>query len=62
MSILGYSSSYFLPEYWAASPLYGEKIIPLIDYILSTDYTETDKLATAFYNLEISIRTQLIFL
>ena len=52
MSILGYSSSYFLPEYWAASPLYGEKIIPLIDYILSTDYTETDKLATAFYNLE----------
>ena len=52
MSILGYSSSYFLPEYWAATPLYGEKIIPLIDYILSTDYAETDKLATAFYNLE----------
>ena len=52
MSILGYSSSYFLPEYWSNTPLYGEKIIPLIDYILSADYTEADKLATAFYNLE----------
>lgn len=52
MSILEYSSSYFLPEYWAKSPLYGEKIIPLIDYILSADYTEADKLANAFYNLQ----------
>ena len=52
MSILGYSSSYFLPEYWSNTPLYGEKIIPLIDYILSADYTESDKLANAFYNLE----------
>ena len=52
MSILGYSSSYFLPEYWAKTPLYGEKIIPLLDYILSADYTEADKLANAFYNLQ----------
>ena len=51
MSILGYSSSYFLPEYWANTPLYGEKIIPLIDYILSNDFTESDKLAGAFYDL-----------
>lgn len=49
MSILGYSASYFLPEYWASTPFYGEKIIPLIDYILSTDFEQADKLATAFY-------------
>lgn len=52
MSILGYSASYFLPEYWAGTPLYGEKLIPLIDYILSTDYAHSDKLASAFYNIE----------
>ena len=51
MSILGYSSSYFLPEYWAGTPLYGEKIIPLLDYILSTDFVDSDKLAGAFYNI-----------
>ena len=51
MSILGYSSSYFLPEYWANTPLYGEKIVPLIDYILSTDFPESEKMATAFYNI-----------
>ena len=49
MSILGYSASYFLPEYWASTPFYGEKIIPLIDYILSTDFEQAEKLATAFY-------------
>jgi len=52
MSILGYSSSYFLPQYWANTPLYGEKLIPLLDYILSTDYEHTEELATAFYNIE----------
>lgn len=52
MSILGYSASYFLPQYWANTPLYGEKLIPLLDYILSTDYVHTEQLATAFYNIE----------
>ena len=52
MSILGYSASYFLPEYWSETPLYGEKIIPLLDYILSTDFTQADKLANAFYTME----------
>lgn len=51
MSILGYSTAYFLPKYWVNTPLYGEKIIPLLDYVLSTDYQHTDKLATAFYNI-----------
>ena len=52
MSILGYSAAYFLPQYWVNTPLYGEKLIPLLDYILSTDYVHTDKLATAFYDIE----------
>ena len=52
MSILGYSASYFLPEYWSNTPLYGEKILPLIDYILSTDFVQADKLANAFYIIE----------
>lgn len=52
MSILGYSSAYFLPQYWVNTPLYGEKIIPLLDYILSTDYAYTERLATAFYSIE----------
>ena len=51
MSILGYSTAYFLPQYWVNTPLYGEKIIPLLDYILSTDYTHTELLATAFYSV-----------
>ena len=52
MSILGYSSSYFLPEYWANTPLYGEKLLPLIDYILSNDYEYSESLAQAFYDIE----------
>lgn len=52
MSILGYSAAYFLPQYWVNTPLYGEKILPLLDYVLSTDYEKTELLATAFYNIE----------
>ena len=56
MSILGYSASYFLPQYWVNTPLYGEKIIPLLDYVLSTDYEKTELLASAFYNIESKYR------
>ena len=52
MSILGYSAAYFLPEYWSNTPLYGEKIIPLLDYVLSTDFAQADKLANAFYMMQ----------
>ena len=52
MSILGYSASYFLPQYWSGTPLYGEKIIPLLDYVLSSDYQHADRLALAFYDIE----------
>lgn len=52
MSILGYSSAYFLSQYEANTPLYGEKLIPLLDYVLSTDYSNTEMLATAFYAIQ----------
>jgi hypothetical protein len=52
LSILGYSAAYFLPQYWVNTPLYGEKLIPLLDYVLSTDYEKTELLASAFYNIE----------
>ena len=52
MSLLGYSSSYFLPEYWSNTPFYGEKLIPLLDYMLSTEYEESEKLAQAYYNIQ----------
>lgn len=58
MSILGYSSSYFLPQYWADTPLYGEKIIPLLDYMLSMEYENSDNLAQAFYNIENKYKNQ----
>lgn len=56
MSILGYSAAYFLPQYWSETLFYGEKIIPLLDYILSSDYQHTDKLASAFYDIENKYR------
>lgn len=52
MSILGFSSSYFLSQYETNTPLYGEKLVPLLDYVLSTDYANTEMLATAFYAIE----------
>ena len=52
MSILGYSSAYFLSQYEANTPLYGEKIVPLLDYVLSTDYANTELLATSFYAIQ----------
>lgn len=52
MSILGYSAAYFLPEYWSNTPFYGEKLIPLLDYVLSTDFDQSEKLADAFYMME----------
>ena len=58
MSILGYSTSYFLPEYWANTPLYGEKIIPLLDYMLSMEYEDASSLAQAFYTIENKYKNQ----
>jgi hypothetical protein len=45
------SVSYFLSSYWRNVPLYAEKIIPLLDTCLSNNYTFSDKVANAFYEL-----------
>lgn len=49
--MLDYSTSYFLSKYWSEVPLYAEKIVPLLDYILSNNFAENDKMAGAFYEL-----------
>lgn len=49
--MLDYSISYFLPEQWAQEPLYAEKLIPLIDYLLSNNFVNSDQMASAFYEL-----------
>jgi len=49
--MLGHSASYYLSDYWSNTPLYQEKIIPLVDYILSNDNINKDKLAQAFFTL-----------
>lgn len=49
--MLGHSVSYYLPKYWAQTPLYAEKIIPLLDHLLSVDSPYADKLALAYYDI-----------
>ena len=49
--MLGHSVSYYLPREWAKTPLYAEKIIPLLDHMLSVDPPYADKLAYAYYDI-----------
>ena len=49
--MLGYSTSYFLGKEWRDTPLYAQKIIPLLDYLLSNNFVYNDKLSGAFYEL-----------
>lgn len=49
--MLGHSVSYYLPAYWATTPLYAEKIIPLLDHLLSVNSPNADKLALAYYDI-----------
>lgn len=49
--MLGHSVSYYLPREWAKTPLYAEKIIPLLDHMLSVDSPYADKLAHAYYDI-----------
>lgn len=51
MSILDYSTSYFLGREWSNTPLYAQKIVPLLDYILSNNFVYSNKLSGAFYEL-----------
>jgi len=49
--MLDNSVSYFLSNYWRNTPLYAEKIIPLLDTCLSSNFVLSDKVADAFYEL-----------
>ena len=49
--MLGKSVSYFLSQQWSNTPLYAEKIIPLLDTCLSSNFVLSDKVADAFYEL-----------
>lgn len=49
--MLDRSVSYFLSNYWRNQPLYAEKIIPLLDTCLSSNFVLSDKVANAFYEL-----------
>lgn len=49
--MLGHSVSYYLPQTWSQTPLYAEKIIPLLDHMLSVGSPEADKLALAYYDI-----------
>ena len=49
--MLGHSVSYYLPKYWAQTPLYAEKLIPLLDHMLSVESPYADKLALAYFDI-----------
>lgn len=49
--MLGHSVSYYLPKYWAQTPLYSEKLIPLLDHLLSVESPYADKLALAYFDI-----------
>lgn len=49
--MLDRSVSYFLSDYWRNTPLYAEKLIPLLDTCLSSNFVLSDKVANAFYEL-----------
>jgi len=49
--MLDSSVSYFLSNYWRNAPLYAEKIIPLLDTCLSSNYALSDKVSNAFFEL-----------
>ena len=49
--MLGHSVSYYLPSYWATTPLYSEKIIPLLDTYLSVGSPRAEKLALAYFDI-----------
>jgi len=49
--VLGHSVSYFLSQYWRNTPLYAEKLIPLLDTCLSNNFVYSDKVSGAFYEL-----------
>ena len=49
--MLGHSVTYYLPSFWATTPFYCEKLVPLLDTYLSVGSPHANKLALAYYDL-----------
>ena len=49
--MLGHSVTYYLPSFWATTPFYSEKLVPLLDTYLSVGSPHANKLALAYYDL-----------
>ena len=49
--MLGHSVAYYFPEFWATTPLYAEKIIPLLDHMLSVSSPQANRLALLYFDV-----------
>lgn len=49
--MLEHSVQYYLPHFWATTPLYSEKLIPLLDTMLTVNSSVADKLALAYFDI-----------
>ena len=49
--MLGHSVTYYLPSFWATTPFYSEKLVPLLDTYLSVSSPHANKLALAYYDI-----------
>ena len=49
--MLGRSVTDYLPSFWATTPFYSEKLVPLLDTYLSVSSPHANKLALAYYDI-----------
>lgn len=49
--MLGYSIAQYLSRFQIGTPLWGEKLIPLMDYVLSNNYANKKQLSEAYYQI-----------
>lgn len=49
--MLKHSVTYYLPSFWATTPFYSEKLVPLLDTFLSVGNPNAKKLALAYYDI-----------
>ena len=49
--MLGYSVAQYLSRFQISSPLWGQKLIPLLDYTFSNNYVDNSELSSAFYQI-----------
>lgn len=49
--MLGYSVAQYLSRFQISTPLWGEKLIPLLDYTFSNNYVNRGEMSEAFYQI-----------